>query len=119
MWGDYNSNKKGSTGSQITSFGAFLGHSSAAWDATDNLRKSTCVYQGTPAVNTALKTLNKQFFNSPEWKAYQTSLQPVRQEISNFLAAGYKPSDDDQKNIDAILSDNETPQRIQAAIRQL
>jgi hypothetical protein len=119
MYGDFSSNKKGSTGQQVGSFNAFLGHAAGAQKATDALSKDTTLYQGVPALNTVIKTANKQLLDSPAWKAFQTSLIPVQTEINNFLAAGYKPSDDEGVQMRTILSDNETPARINAALKQL
>jgi hypothetical protein len=119
MLEDYAGNKRGSTGAQITSFNAFLGHTAAAYDATERLKDKTLGSTGLPVVNQGLKVLGKQLANDADWKAYQTALQPVKQEISNFLAAGYAPQADEQAAISRVLDENETPERIEAALKQL
>lgn len=119
MWDDYSENKKGTTGGLITSFNAFLGHESAAADAEKRLADKTIGLTGKPIVNVAIKDLAKQLTNNPDWKAYQTSLVPVRNEIQNFLAAGYATKSEDADLMHQILSDDETPARMTAALRQL
>jgi hypothetical protein len=57
--------------------------------------------------------------NNPSWSAFKTSLAPVRNEINNFLAAGYSPKEEEASAIHDILDPHETPERIQAALKQL
>jgi hypothetical protein len=118
-WNDYNGNKKGTTGSQISSFNAFLGHTAGAVDAEKRLAGKTLGLMRTPWVNTALDTLGKQVTDDPDWKAYKTSLIPVQTEISNFLAAGYAVKEEDARLMNQAVDPHETPARITAALRQL
>ena len=119
MLKDFDANKKGSTGSQISSFNAFLGHTSGAVDAEKRLAGKTLGLTGKPVINSALRDIGKQLTNDPDWKAYQTALVPVKNEIENFLAAGYAVKSEDSAVMHQILDDNETPERITAALKQL
>ena len=116
---DYNGNKKGSTGSQIASFNAFLGHTAGAVDAEKRLEGKTLGLTRSPWVNTATDALGKQVADDPDWKAYKTSLLPVQNEISNFLAAGYAVKAEDAALMQQVTDPHETPARITAALRQL
>jgi hypothetical protein len=88
-------------------------------DAEKRLEGKTLGLTRSPWLNTKMSELAKQVTNDPDYKAFETSIQPVRNEIENFLAAGYKPSDSEQASINAILSPDETPARITAAVKQL
>lgn len=116
---DYGGNKKGSTGAQIGSFNAFLGHTAGAIDAGKRLAGKTLGSTGLPWLNVPLDVLGKQVTDDPDWKAYKTSLIPVQQEIQNFLAAGYAVKSEDQTLMNDILNPHETPTRINAALKQL
>jgi hypothetical protein len=116
---DYSGNKKGSTGSQIASFNAFLGHTAGAVDAEKRLEGKTLGLTRSPWVNTTMDTLGKQVTDDPDWKAYKTSLLPVQNEISNFLAAGYAVKAEDAALMQQAVDPHETPARITAALRQL
>jgi hypothetical protein len=116
---DFGGNKKGSTGAQIGSFNAFLGHTAGAVDAEKRLEGKTIGLTRSPWINTAMDTLGKQVTNDPDWKAYQTSLLPVQNEISNFLAAGYATKEEDTRLMKSVLDPHETPSRVTAALRQL
>jgi hypothetical protein len=118
-WDDFNGDKKGSTGAQIASFNAFLGHTAAAVDAEKILAGKTLGLTRTPVINMALKDIGKNLTDDKDWKAYQTSIEPVKHEIENFLAAGYAVKAEDASNMQEILSPNETPARMTAALRQL
>jgi hypothetical protein len=119
MQQDYHSDKKGSTGAQMASFDAYLGHTGAAVDAMQRLQGKTLGLTGSPWVNEKLSTLAKQVTNDPDFKAYQTSLVPVKHEIENFLAAGYATKTEDAQAMQQVLDQNETPARITAALKQL
>lgn len=119
MLEDYASNKKSSTGAQLTSFDAFLKHVSGAVDAEKALEGKTIGLTRTPWANAASDVIGKQFANSPEWAAYKTSLLPVQNEINNFLAAGYAPKENEQQLMNQVLDPHETPARVTAAIREL
>jgi hypothetical protein len=116
---DYSGDKKGSTGSQIASFNAFLGHTAGAVDAEKRLEGKTFGLTNTPMVNTATDILSKQAVNDPDWKAYETSLLPVQNEISNFLSAGYAVKEEDARLMRVATDKHETPARITASLRQL
>ena len=118
-YNDYWGNKRGSTGAQITSFNAFMGHIGGALTAAKALDNTLLGPTGIPVVNTAMDKLGKEVLDSPQWKAYKTSLLPVQQEISNFLAAGYATKSEDSALMNQILDPHETPGRINAALRQL
>lgn len=118
-YNDYWGNKKGSTGSQITSFNAFMGHIGGAMNAAKALNGKTIGPTGIPLINQAMDKAGKEILDSPEWKAYKTSLLPVQQEISNFLAAGYATKAEDSELMHQVLDPHETPSRINAALRQL
>ncbi len=116
---DYNGNKKGSTGSQITSFNAYLRHTAGAVDAEKALEKLPIGPGSIPIFNTAMDKLGKEVLDTPQWKAYETSLLPVQNEISNFLSAGYAVKAEDAELMHQVLDKHETPARITAALRQL
>jgi hypothetical protein len=118
-WNDYNGNKKSSTGSQIASFNAYLGHTAAAVDAEKRLAGKTLGLTGTPVINTAMSKLGKQLTDDPDWKAYETAIEPVKHEIENFLNAGFAVKAEDAKAMQEVLSPDETPARMTAALRQL
>ena len=118
-WNDYNGNKKGSTGSQIASFNAYLGHTAAAVDAGKRLEGKTLGLTGTPVVNIAMSKLGKQLTDDADWKAYETAIEPVKHEIENFLNAGFAVKAEDAKAMQEVLSPDETPARMTAALRQL
>lgn len=119
MYNDYHSTKKSSTGAQIASFDAYLGHTAAAVDAYQRLEGKTLGLTRSPWINEKLSSLAKQVTNDPDWKAYQTSLVPVKHEIENFLSAGYAVKTEDAQAMKSVLDPNETPSRINAALRQL
>lgn len=50
MMRDFMSNKKGSTGSQLSSFDAFLGHEGAALDTLDKLKNKTLGFEQQPCL---------------------------------------------------------------------
>ena len=116
---DFGGNKKGSTGSQIASFNAFLGHTAGAVDAEKRLEGKTFGLTRQPVINTAMDTIGKNLTNDPDWTAYKTSLLPVQNEISNFLAAGYATKEEDTRLMKTAIDPHETPARITAALRQL
>ena len=116
---DFGGNKKGSTGSQIASFNAFLGHTAGAVDAEKRLEGKTFGLTRQPVINTAMDTIGKNLTNDPDWTAYKTSLLPVQNEISNFLAAGYATKEEDSRLMKTAIDPHETPARITAALRQL
>jgi len=116
---DFSGNKRGSTGAQIGSFNAYLGHTAGAVDAEKRLEGKTLGLTNTPLVNTAMDVIGKQFANDPDWKAYQTALVPVETEISNFLAAGYAVKAEDATIMKQVLDPHETPARVTAALKQL
>jgi hypothetical protein len=119
MQNDYAQRKGKTTGAQLASFDGFLGHVGGAMDALGALKSRTVGLTRQPLVNIASDAVGKQITDSAEWKRWETSLAPVRNEISNFLAAGYSPKEDEQKSINTILDKHETPARIMAAIGQL
>jgi hypothetical protein len=119
MQDDYAQRKGKTTGAQLASFDAFLGHTGGAMDALDALKSKTIGLTRQPLINQAMDTVGKQITDTPEWKRWETSLAPVRNEISNFLAAGYSPKEEEQRAINTILDKHETPARISAAIAEL
>jgi hypothetical protein len=119
MQDDYNSRNRKTTGAQLGSFDAYLGHTAAAADALDALKSETIGLTRQPLINEASDTIGKQLTNDTNWKRWETALVPVRNEIENFLAAGYKPSEAEQGYINQVLDKHETPARIMAAITQL
>ena len=116
---DFGGNKKGSTGAQIASFNAFIGHTAAAVKALNLLSDKTFGLTRQPVVNTAMDEIGKQLTNDPDWTAYKTSLLPVQNEISNFLAAGYATKEEDSRLMKQAIDPHETPARVTAALRQL
>jgi hypothetical protein len=116
---DFGGNKKGSTGAQIASFNAFIGHTAAAVKALNLLSDKALGLTRQPVVNTAMDEIGKQLTNDPDWTAYKTSLLPVQNEISNFLAAGYATKEEDSRLMKQAIDPHETPARITAALRQL
>ena len=116
---DFGGNKKGSTGAQIASFNAFIGHTAAAVKALNLLSDKTLGLTRQPVVNTAMDEIGKQLTNDPDWTAYKTSLLPVQNEISNFLAAGYATKEEDSRLMKQAIDPHETPARVTAALRQL
>lgn len=119
MLDDWNSTNRKSTGSQVRSFDAYIGHSGAAMDALNALKSETIGLTRQPLINVASDEIGKQLTNDTNWKRWETSLAPVRNEIENFLAAGYKPSETEQQTINQILDKHETPARIAEAIKSL
>jgi hypothetical protein len=117
---NYTSGKNGnSEAKQMVSFDAFLTHDAEAGEALKALSGQTWGTSNTPYLNTALDTVGKQVTNNPAWSAFKTSLTPVRNEINNFLAAGYAPKAEEAEAISQILDPHETPARIEAALKQL
>ena len=116
---DFGGNKKGSTGAQIASFNALLGHTAGAVDAEKRLEGKTLGLTRQPVINMAMDAIGKQLTNDPDWTAYKTSLLPVQNEISNFLAAGYATREEDSRLMKTALDPHETPARITAVLRQL
>jgi hypothetical protein len=117
---NYTSGKNGnSEAKQMVSFDAFLTHDAEANEALKGLANQTWGTSNTPYLNTALDTVGKQVTNNPAWSAFKTSLAPVRNEINNFLAAGYSPKTEESEAMNTILDPHETPARIQAALKQL
>ena len=116
---DFGGNKKGSSGAQIASFNAFIGHTASAVKALNLLSDKTLGLTRQPVVNTAMDEIGKQLTNDPDWIAYKTSLLPVQNEISNFLAAGYATKEEDARLMKQALDPHETPARVTAALRQL
>jgi hypothetical protein len=116
---DFGGNKKGSSGAQIASFNAFIGHTAAAVDAEKRLADKTIGLTRQPLINEAMDQIGKQITNDPDWTAYKTALLPVQNEISNFLAAGYATKEEDSRLMKQAIDPHETPARITAALRQL
>jgi len=116
---DFSGDKKGSTGAQIASFNAFLGHTANAVESTERLKGKTFGIGNSPVYNTAMDVVGKQLANDPDWKTFKTSLVPVQTEISNFLAAGYAVKAEDAALMQQVLDPHETPERIGAALRSL
>jgi hypothetical protein len=116
---DFGGNKKGSSGAQIASFNAFIGHTAAAVDAEKRLADKTIGLTRQPLINEAMDQIGKQITNDPDWTAYKTALLPVQNEISNFLAAGYATKEEDSRLMKQAIDPHETPVRITAALRQL
>ena len=119
MMRDFMSNKKGSTGSQLSSFDAFLGHEGAALDALDRLKNKTLGLSNSPVWNAAMDSVGKQLTNDPDWKAFKTSLLPVQNEINNFLSGGFAVQAHEQALMQQVLDPHETPSRVDSALRQL
>jgi hypothetical protein len=119
MLADYSSNKKSSTGAQMTSFNAFLGHTAGAVDAEKRLEGKTFGLTRTPVINGAMDVIGKQLADDPDWIAYKTSLIPVQTEISNFLAAGYAVKAEDAALMQKAVDPHETPARITSSLKQL
>jgi hypothetical protein len=119
MMRDFMSNKKGSTGSQLSSFDAFLGHEGAALDTLDKLKNKTLGLSNSPVWNTAMDSVGKQLTNDPDWKAFKTSLLPVQNEINNFLSGGFAVQAHEQALMQQVLDPHETPSRVDSALRQL
>jgi hypothetical protein len=119
MEADYNSRNRKTTGAQIGSFDAYLGHTAAAIDALEALKSETIGLTRQPVINQASDAVGKQLTNNANWKRWETALAPVRNEIENFLAAGYKPSEAEQQMINQVLDKHETPARIFEAIKSL
>lgn len=119
MQKEYSDQKGKTPGAQLTSFDAYLGHSAGALDALDAMKDKTLGLTRSPWANTAMDALGKQVTNDPAWTRWKTSLEPVKSEISNFLAAGYAPKADEQASINTILDPHETPARIGEAIKTL
>jgi len=116
---DYTGNKKGSTGAQITSFNKVLGHMANAVDTSQRLASKTLGSSRLPIMNTAMDVIGKQIGDDPDWAAFKTSLLPVQQEMSNYLAAGYAPKAEEASLMHAALDPHETPARIMATLKQL
>ncbi len=116
---DFSGDKKGSTGQQIASFNALLGHTANAVDAAERLKGKTFGIGNSPIWNTAMDVVGKQAANDPDWKTFKTSLIPVQTEISNFLAAGYAVKEHDAALMNQVLDPHETPERIAAALRSI
>jgi hypothetical protein len=114
MYEDFNSNKNGSTGSNITAFDAFLGHANDAMDANDAWRRSN-----SPLINRPLSWLAKNASNDPNYKDYTVALEPVRKEFMSFLNANRAEHEADLKVMQTILDDNATPAQQETALKQL
>jgi hypothetical protein len=119
MWKDYAGGQKTPTGKQLVSFDNYLGHSAALLDAQDRLKEKTLGLTHTPILNMTLKEIGNQLTDDKDWAAYSAALEPVKNEIENFLAAGYATKSEDVANMNALLSDKLPINQVSSVIRQL
>jgi hypothetical protein len=119
MWKDYTGGQKTPTGKQLVSFDAYLAHTGEALAAEQRLAAKFMGLHHTPITNMTLKEIGKQMTDDPDWAAYTASLEPVKHEIENFLAAGYATKAEDAEAMRAILSDTMPINRMDATLKQL
>lgn len=119
MWKDYTGGQKTPTGKQLVSFDGFLGHTGEALAAQDRLANKYMGLYHQPLLNKTMKEIGAQMTDDPDWAAYTTSLEPVKHEIENFLAAGFATKAEDADAMRAILNDTLPINRMNATLKQL
>lgn len=118
MYEDFRS-QKSKTGQNLTAFDTFLGHANDAFDATESMRKKLLAGTGTPLLNKPLKWIAKNATNDSDYIAFSTALEPVRKEFMSFLNNNRAEHTEDLKTMEIVLNDEETPARIESALKQL
>jgi hypothetical protein len=119
MWQDYSGGLKTPTGKQLTSFDALLGHLSALDTAMKLLESKTLGITHQPIVNMAMKDIAKQLTDDKDWKQFEFAMEPVKQEMSNFLAAGYAVKAEDAAKINAVLNDTLPLNQVRGVMSQM
>lgn len=114
MYQDYHSQKNGSTGSNITAFDAFLGHSGDALSANADWKRLN-----SPLLNKPLSWIAENATNDPTYTKLTTALEPVRKEFMSFLNANRAEHEADIKTMGTVLSNTSTPLQIETALKQL
>jgi len=114
MYNDYHSQKNGSTGSNITAFDAFLGHSGDALNANAEWKRAN-----SPLLNKPLNWIATNATNDPTFVKLTTALEPVRKEFMAFLNANRAEHEADIKTMGTVLSNESTPLAIETALKQL
>jgi hypothetical protein len=119
MWKDYTGGQKTPTGKQLVSFDGFIGHVGDAMAAQQRVADKYLGLYHTPLLNKTMKEIGTQLTDDKDWAAYTASLEPVKHEISNFLAAGFATKADDADAMRSILSDTMPIDRMNATLKQL
>jgi hypothetical protein len=102
----------GKLGNAIGQYNNVLQHGSEAQDVMENTWRSA-----NPAVlNRPLNWIESHGWGTEAAKV-QASLEPVKDEFSLLLSAGYKPSELEQKSYDSIFNPASTPSQIEAALK--
>ncbi len=105
---------EGKKADQITAFNTFLGHANDAMSVNETWRRT-----GSNLVNRPLNWLAKNAKDDTNYQAFITSLEPVRKEFMSFLNANRAEMEADVRVMQNVLSDESSPARIEAALKQL
>jgi len=119
MWKDYTGGQKTPTGKQLVSFDSYIGHTGAALAAQQRLADKYMGLYHQPILNKTIKELGAQLTDDKDWAAYSASLEPVKHEIENFLAAGFATKTEDAEAMRSILNDTMPLNRMNATLKQL
>jgi len=119
MWKDYTGGQKTPTGKQLVSFDGFIGHVGDAMAAQQRVADKFLGLYHQPLLNLTMKEIGAKLTDDKDWAAYTASLEPVKHEISNFLAAGFATKADDADAMRSILSDTMPIDRMNATLKQL
>ena len=119
MWKDYTGGQKTPTGKQLVSFDGFIGHVGDAMAAQQRVADKFLGLYHKPLLNLTMREIGAKLTDDKDWAAYTASLEPVKHEISNFLAAGFATKADDADAMRSILSDTMPINRMNATLKQL
>jgi hypothetical protein len=119
MWQDYSGGLKTPTGKQLTSFDALLGHLSALDTSMKPLESKTLGLTHQPIVNMAMKDIAEQLTDDKDWKQFEFAMEPVKQEMANFLAAGYAVKAEDAARINSVLNDTLPLNQLKGVMTQM
>jgi hypothetical protein len=119
MWKDYTGGQKTPTGKQLVSFDGFIGHTGAALAAQQRVADKFMGLYHQPILNMTMKEIGSKLTDDADWAAYSASLEPVKHEIENFLAAGFATKSEDAQAMRAIINDTLPINRMNATLKQL
>lgn len=114
MSGLYKDLTTGKLANNVGQYNNIMQHAANAQDAImDSYRGKNPEF-----LNTALNKLEQHGWGA-EYANLEEAIKPVRDEFELLMSGGYKPSDEDIKAQQTILSSSSTPAQLGAALKQL